>query len=202
MQLIQLHERLDRSERGYVQRLQLLQRRMLLRFEERHLEFPPSGGNRRLLADQVPGGASAILLEAPKHFLRPHDNLRRDASHSRYLNAIAAIGATRHQLVQPDDVVALLFNCHAEVLDAREVPRQLVQVVIMSSEKGLAADSREMLGDRPGDGEAVVGARASPNLVQYDEAPLRRVVQYVGGFVHLNHKSGLTRRELIVSADP
>ena len=50
----------------------------------------------------------------------------------------------------------------------------------------------EMLGDRPGNGEAVKGGGASANLIENDELVFGGVIDDERGFVHLDHEGGLS----------
>ncbi len=56
--------------------------------------------------------------------------------------------------------------------------------------------------DRPGNGEAVIGAGAAPDLVEHDQAAWCRVGQDVGRFQHLDHERALTGRDIILCPDP
>ena len=79
---------------------------------------------------------------------------------------------------------------------------KVVEVVIVRSEERLAVDADQVLRDGPGDRQAIVGARAAPDLIQHHQAPAGCIIEDVGGFVHLDHEGGLAARQLVVRADP
>ena len=59
----------------------------------------------------------------------------------------------------------------------------------------------QVLGDGPGDGEAVIGGRAAADLVEDDQRVVGGVVEDVGGLAHLDHEGGLAAREVVAGAD-
>ena len=58
------------------------------------------------------------------------------------------------------------------------------------------------LDHRPGDGEAVIGRGAAPDLVEDDQAARRRLRQDRGGLDHLDHEGRSAAREIVRRADP
>ena len=59
----------------------------------------------------------------------------------------------------------------------------------------------QVLGDAPGDAEAVEGARAAADLVEDDEAALGGVVENERGLVHLDHEGALAACDVVAGAD-
>ncbi len=72
----------------------------------------------------------------------------------------------------------------------------------MRGEKRAAADVRgDVLGDRPGEAQAVERAGAAADLVENHQAAVGGVVQNVGGFGHLDHEGGLAAVDFVAGAD-
>jgi len=59
----------------------------------------------------------------------------------------------------------------------------------------------EILDHRPGDGYAIIGARATADLIQDEQAPRGGVVEDVRELYHLHHEGALARGNLILRAD-
>ncbi len=117
---------------------------MGLGFEEGELYLLAAGGGGRVgQGAEVSGGAGAAALQALQDFAGAVDYLRRNAGHSRDLDAVAPVGAALHQLAQPEDPIALLFHRHPVVADGRGVLGEVVE----AASQDLTA-SRELLGGR------------------------------------------------------
>ena len=72
----------------------------------------------------------------------------------------------------------------------------------MGGEQGPAADVVvQVLGDRPGERDAVERARAPADLVEDDQAARRGVVEDVGRLGHLDHERALAPAQLVGRAD-
>ena len=50
----------------------------------------------------------------------------------------------------------------------------------------------EILDDRPGDGDPVIGARPTAQLVEEDEGAWCEGIEDTGGLLHLDHEGRLT----------
>ena len=59
----------------------------------------------------------------------------------------------------------------------------------------------QMLYHRPSDAEAIIGARAAANFVQYDEAVSRSVIENVSRLVHLYHEGRVSAGEIVARPD-
>ena len=59
----------------------------------------------------------------------------------------------------------------------------------------------DVLDHRPGNREAVVGACAAADFVQYEQAAVGGVVQNVGCFHHFHHKGGLAAMNLVARTE-
>ena len=117
------------------------------------------------------------------------------------MNSVAPVGASGDYPVQEDHPAPLIRHRYIEVLDPWQNTSEFHQFVIMGGEEGLRAEVRavmEELNHRPGDGEAVIGGRATPDLIQDDERARCGIVQDIGRFGHLNHESGLPCRQVLL----
>ena len=74
-------------------------------------------------------------------------------------------------------------------------------MVVRGEQRAAAHDVVQVLGDGPGDGEAVVGARAAADLVEDHQRAPRRAAQDVRRLAHLDHERALAAREVVARAD-
>ena len=91
-----------------------------------------------------------------------------------------------------------------EVDDAGQRVGQVGQLVVVRGEDRLRPRPRvrrEVLGDGPGEAQAVEGRGAAADLVEDDEAARRGGVQDVGGLLHLDHEGRLAARDVVGGAD-
>ena len=98
----------------------------------------------------------------------------------------------------------LLGDGDVVVADARQVLRQLDQLVVVRREERLRLQARavvQVLDDRARDRHAVVGARAAADLVEDQQRARRRVVQDRARLDHLHHERRLPRRQVVAGAD-
>jgi hypothetical protein len=79
-----------------------------------------------------------------------------------------------------------------EVAHAREVRGEVGELVVVGREQRLGPGpaAGEVLRHRPGDGEAVEGGGAAPDLVEEDQAP-RVAWRRMCGLLHLDHEGRL-----------
>ena len=97
------------------------------------------------------------LVHGPRHAGQPGD-----------VNAVALVGRAGHDLVQEHDVVLPLLHGHVQVPHARQRLGQVGQLVVVRGKQRAAADLVvQVLDDRPGQRNAVVGARAAADLVEH-----------------------------------
>ena len=74
-------------------------------------------------------------------------------------------------------------------------------LVIMGGEQSAAlVGLMQMLGRRPGNGEAVIGGGAAPDLIQDHQALVRRLIEDRRRLHHLDHEGGAARRQIIARA--
>ena len=120
------------------------------------------------------------------------------------VDAVGAIGGTIDNPVQEDDPTVLLKDIHARTMHEREDRFEASQLVIVGGEEGLAAqfgDIVDVLDDRPGDGQTVVGAGAAADFVEDDKAAGSGVIEDVGRLEHLDHEGALAAGDVVLGAD-
>src|ERR1700682_4928412 len=146
----------------------------------------------------------SLTLQLREHLARPHHDLARKAGELGDMNAVAAVRAALHDLVQEDDALTFLAHFHPEVVEARQSLGQRGQLVVMGREERQRAQLRrvmKVLEDRLRDAHPVVSARAAADLVEDKQAAGRRVGEDVGGLDHLDHEGRQPSGQLIVRAD-
>ena len=77
--------------------------------------------------------------------------------------------------------------------------------MIVGGKEGLDAARiffRQLFNHGPGNGQAVVSGCTPPDFIEDDEAPVRGVVQDIGGFVHLDHEGRLAAAQVVHGPDP
>src|SRR6266513_2176442 len=188
-----------------VELFQRLARRQALQVELLEL------GDHRVIQRQTELRARARMFQRPlslqvgKDLTRSHDHLARKAGKLRDMNAVAAVGAPRHDLMQEDDTLAFFADFHPEVAQPRQPLGQRGQLVVMSCEQRQRAQLWsivQVLQDRLGDADAVVGAGAAADLIEDEQAAGGRVREDVSGLHHLDHEGRQAAGQLVVRADP
>src|SRR4029450_10328646 len=88
------------------------------------------------------------------------------------LDSERAVRAARLDLPQEDDAVLPLARRDVQVADAGDVGREVDELVVVRGEDrlGRGVATGEVLGDGPGDREAVEGGGAAADLVQQHQA--------------------------------
>ena len=132
------------------------------------------------------------------HFLKelpcPGDYLCRQACQLRYVHAVALVYSAPDYLAQEANCAAVFVYGDAEVLYALQLVLQSDELVIVSREKGLAAQllrGADVLRYCPCYADSVKGGGSPSHLVQNDQTGRRCVFQYVGDLAHLHHEGGL-----------
>jgi hypothetical protein len=91
------------------------------------------------------------------------------------VDAVAAVGAAFDDAVEEDDLVFPFADGDVEVFHAAETRGEVGQLVVVRGEERAAADvGGDVLGDGPGEREAVQRARAAADLVEDDQAAVGR----------------------------
>jgi hypothetical protein len=114
-----------------------------------------------------------VAFERRENLAGPFDHRQRQAGEARDLNPETAIGTAGHDFAQKDDVVFPLSCSHVIVHDAGRGIGQIRQLVVVRSEERLRTKlgiGRQMLGNCPGEAQAIEGRGAAANLVEHDEA--------------------------------
>src|SRR5437773_553402 len=189
-------------------RVELLQR--LARREALQVELLELGDDRVIqrqaqLRARVRTFQPPLSLQFREDLTRPYHHLPRKADALRHLNAVAAVGAPCHDLVQEDNALAFFAHFHSEVAQPWQPLGQRGQLVVMGCEQSQRAQLWsivQVLEDRLGDADTVVGAGAAADLIEDEEAAGRRVRENVGGLHHLDHEGRQAARQLVVRADP
>ena len=115
-----------------------------------------------------------------------------EAGEAGDLDAVGFVGGAGEDFVEEDDFLVPLADGDVEVGDGFAGVGEVGELVVVGGEEGAALDLVvEVLGDGPGDGEAVEGGGAAADFVEDDEGFLGGVVEDEGGFGHLDHEGGL-----------
>ena len=120
------------------------------------------------------------------------------------MNPVAAVGTSRLDAAEKDDVVLPFAGDHVVVGDAGYGVCQSGQFVVVRREQRLrpgARPGRQMLGDRPRQAEPVECGGAAADFVEQHQALGRRGVENPGCLLHLQHERGLTAGNVVGSAD-
>ena len=154
-------------------------------------------------------GGDGFLIDVA-HF-QPRLNLMRAGHHgrghagqARHVHAVALVRAPGHDLAKENHVLPMLHDRDAVVLDAREAPLQLAQLVIVRGKEGLCADFlfiQQVFHHRPGDGQAVKRAGPPADLVENHQRAAGGGAQDGGGFAHFHHEGALPPGQVVRRAD-
>ena len=151
---------------------QLGQNRVVDRVEERELNhavcrMEPVGFGRSVFCFDLRGLFRVVVVfQFQQNLVGAVDNRRRDAGEFGDVNSVALVRRAGNDLVQKRDVAVVFPNRDVEVGDAVAVVAQVGQFVIMRREQGSGVNGlMQMLDDRPGERNPVVGAGASADFV-------------------------------------
>ncbi len=120
------------------------------------------------------------------------------------MDTVRAIRAPRDDLVQEHHPVFGFADRHVVVAHPRQQVAELGQLVVVGGKQGARAQARvvvDVFDHRPGDRQAVVGARAAPDFVQHQQRARGGVVEDVRCLDHLHHKGRLPGVDLVLGAD-
>ena len=102
---------------------------------------------------------------------RLRDDFVRHAGELRDLQAVAAVGRAFLHRVQKHDPVAMLGRIQVHVGAALDLLRERRELEIMGREQREGAQARgDVARDRPGERQAIEGARAAADLIHENEA--------------------------------
>src|SRR5438876_11177728 len=151
----------------------------------------------RLLCDMMPG------FEQLEHLPRSRDDRGGQPREPTDVNSIGAVGAARLEPVQEYDFLADLTHRDIEVADVLELLGELGQLVIVSRKDRFASDAVvQAFGDGPRDRHAVVGRRATADLIERHQAARGRRMQDRARLAHLDHERRLAAHQVVGRADP
>ena len=162
--------------------------------KEPHLPARGSRGCGRLVRLGVDG-------ERLQELGRPPDRRGGDAGDLGDVDAVAAIGPARQDAIKKNDLLTPLPDRDVKVRDVGRLLGECRQLVIVGGKERPAASLGERFGDCPRQREPVERARPPPDLVEYDDAPLGRVMKNVGRLVHLHHEGRSARVQLVRGPD-
>ena len=158
-----------------LQRFLQFARRGVHRFEDAQLHCFDGLGGGGLGFHAVGAHRAAfdtLLFELVEDMGSALHDATRHTRHARHVDAETVLAAAGHEFTQEDDLLPHFAHRDAVVFDALELVRQLVELVVMCGEQRfgpVVAVAVEVLGDAPGNADAVVGAGAPPDLIQQDE---------------------------------
>ena len=159
-----------------------------------------AGDIAQILGDGVV--VAVVVLQLLEHLVGTFDDGGWHAGEFCDVDTEAVLTATLDQLTDKYHLAVDFLDAHVVVDDALEGLLHLVQLVVVGGEQRLGPRGVlvDVLDDAPGDGYAVVGARAASQLVEKDEAALAHVVEDGGCLGHLYHKGGLAQRDVVAGA--
>ena len=106
-----------------------------------------------------------LLLEELEDLAGAIENRRRDAGQPGDVDAVALVGAAGHDPVEEDDLAGTFADGDVGVFEPRLGLLQLDQLMVVGREERPAADRIvNVLGDRPGQRDAVERAGAAADL--------------------------------------
>src|SRR5437588_4474734 len=133
LKLIQLANRLNRRQLVNREIFQFFDKWMLLLGgEEGHL---PGGGHGDIMHGFAACLGVALAFEFFENFLGTVNDWARDTSELRDMDAIAAIGSSRDDLAQEDNLTILLCDRNIHAADARQQLGYFDQLMVMGSEE-------------------------------------------------------------------
>ena len=110
-------------------------------------------------------------------------------------------GTTFSERMEEDDPLAVLAHRNMTIRDGGAVLRERHELVVMRGKDGARLYGiGHRFGDRPGDGETVVGTGSSPDLVEENQGTIGCMVENVRGF-HLDHEGGTPAGEVVAGTD-
>ncbi len=138
-------------------------------------------------------GFGGVHFQVRKNgFCAGEDGLGK-AGESRNLNAVGFVRGAGENFVEEDDFLIPFTHRDVAIHDGFAGVGEVGEFVVMGGEERAAFDLVvQMLGDRPGDGEAVEGGCSASDFIENDQGFFGGVVEDEGGFRHLDHEGGLT----------
>ena len=121
-----------------------------------------------------------------------------EAGEAGDLDAVGFISRSGEDFAEEDDVFIPLAHGDVVVRDGFLRVCEGAELVVVGGKEGAAFDFIvQVLGDGPGDGEAIEGGGAAADFIENDEAFFGGVIDDEGGLIHLDHEGGLSFGEII-----
>ena len=120
------------------------------------------------------------------------------------LDTEAMLAPPADELAKEEHTPIDLAGGDVVVLHALETTLEVIELVVVRSEEGLGAPVGivvQVLDDSPSDGDAIVGAGATAQLVEEDEGARREGVEDAGGFLHLDHEGRFATGDIVRGSD-
>ena len=136
--------------------------------------------------------------------VRGADDALRHAGELCDLNAVALVGGAGQDLAQEEELPVLPLGADIIVAHTGDRPLERGELVVVRGEHRLCAELSRVgavFEHRAGDGHAVVGGRAAPDLVKDEQGIGGRVLQYGCDLAHLNHERRCAARKVVARAD-
>ena len=120
------------------------------------------------------------------------------------LDTKAVLAAPADELAKEEHAPVDLAGGDVVVLHALETPLEVIELVVVRSEEGLRAPVGivvQVLDDGPSDGDPIVGAGTTTQLVEEDEGARCEGVEDTGGFLHLDHEGRFATGDIVGGSD-
>ena len=110
--------------------------------------------------------------------------------------------AALDQLTHKHHLAVNFLNADVVVHDALEGFLHLVQLVVVGSKQRLGPGSVlvDVLDNAPGNGDTVIGARATAQFIEQNEASLTHVVEDGSRLGHLDHEGRFAQRDVVTGS--
>ncbi len=144
------------------------------------------------------------FFEGLEHLFGLADDGIGEAGEFGDVDAVAFVGAARDDVAEEDDAGRLFLDGDVDVLGGLKLLVEAGELPVVGGEESFCffvGRREEVVGDGPGDRDAVVGACAAADLVEDDEGAGRGVVEDVRRLAHLDHECRLAAGEVVAGAD-
>ena len=149
-----------------------------------------------------PSSRIAAGLELGEHRLRAGNHGGRQSRELSDRDPVAAVGSAVGDFVQQDEIALPFARPHVVQRECVEAAGEARQLVVVSREQSPALQLIvHGLDHGPGNRKPVIGRSAAADLVEDDEALLRRLGKNGGGLDHLDHEGRAAAGEIIRRAD-
>ena len=141
-------------------------------------------------------------FKGTEHSLRTAQHVTRHAGKLRHMQAPGFLGGTGAHTVAENHLPAPFAHLHGGQRQFRQFGSERRQFMEMRGEDSAAADAvMQSFQHRPGDGQAIPGGGAAPDLIQHHQGLRAGQVQYRCGFGHFDHEGGTPAGNVIRRAN-